>query len=194
MHAVFREERLSLLLQLLVDEPVAIRRLLRNSGRHFTEAHDETSRLDLFRNARSDGQTLCDGNYLTGGTGDNSGYIYWTSNVSFSFMKYYKAYGDTAEEVALPGAEFALYTNESCTTALTLNGTAVKATSSSGTDDAGKVLFENLPLGVYYMKETDVPTVDASNNAIYIARENITYRIRLTLNSTQDGSTGPWNT
>ena len=59
------------------------------------------------------------------------------------------------KDTALPGATFTLYTDQKCTTlAKDKNGNDAIATSA---EDTGLVKFENIPLGTYYMKETQAP-------------------------------------
>lgn len=59
-----------------------------------------------FRNARMDTETLCGGDTcLTGRSGENERYIYWTGGFDVFFNKT-DGFGE-----ALPGAEFTLYTD-----------------------------------------------------------------------------------
>ena len=148
-----------------------------------------------FRDARPDSATLCEDVYRTGSRGTNPDYVYWTSSVDFHFKKTYKSHNDETVGVALPGAKFALYTDEECTESLMLNDKAVEAISSDGitTKDAagnvitaGEVLFEKLPLGVYYMKETVIPTKDKDGNVVSIANDGFTYRITIEINDEGD--------
>ncbi len=65
--------------------------------------------------------------------------------------------------VAVPGAVFAFYTDNSCTTAYQIDGVAVTAQSV----DDGTVSFSNIPCGTYYMKETTVPAGYLPNDTVY---------------------------
>ncbi len=116
----------------------------------------------VFRNAQTDDLSLCGGDtYLTGQTGDNASYLYWTGGFDVYFRKI-DGFG-----AALDGAIFTLYTDSDCNTAYQRNGSMVTAISADGTSDQnasgqtlpkGTTLFEKIPAGVYYMKETTPPT------------------------------------
>lgn len=132
----------------------------------------------IFRNAQPDSATNCGGDdYLTGSSGENSAFVYWSGGFDISFKK--------VDEYAaeLPGATFSLYSDAACTTPVQLSGEDATATSADGTNayvsksgdtlEKGTVLFEEVPGGVYYMKETTVPdgyverpAQDASGNVV----------------------------
>ena len=56
----------------------------------------------------------------------------------------------------VPGAEFALYTDEDCRTPL-INIDGDKQPWTAVSDDQGKVIFDGVRVGEYFMKETRVP-------------------------------------
>ena len=125
----------------------------------------------IFRNAQTDSVTfVSDGKYLTGDNErEKDGFIHWTGGYDVIFRKV-DSFGK-----ALAGATFTLYTDASCDNVYQRNGdmTAVSAgdgtVSSNGTSiPKGAVLFEKLPAGVYYMKETAVPNGYAENTNTYI--------------------------
>ena len=119
----------------------------------------------VFRNAQTDDHTLCGGDtYLTGQTGDNKSFVYWTGGFDVLFKKI-DGYGSE-----LVGATFTLYRNAECTEIYQQNNAAVTASSvdaNSGVKYSkngvetelgeGMVLFAKVPAGVYYMKETEAP-------------------------------------
>jgi len=115
-----------------------------------------------FRNAQPDGVTNCgEDNYLSGSSGENALFIYWAGGFDVSFKKI-DGFG-----TAMSGATFTLYTDSACTETLKQGGSDAAAVSADGTAtykdktgatlDAGIVLFEQIPAGVYYMKETVTP-------------------------------------
>jgi hypothetical protein len=115
-----------------------------------------------FRNAQPDSLTNCgEDNYLSGSSGENAMFVYWAGGFDVSFKKI-DGFG-----TAMSGATFMLYTNPACTEALKQGGADAVAVSADGTAtykdkagatlDAGTVLFEQIPGGVYYMKETVTP-------------------------------------
>ncbi|MBR3631443.1 MAG: hypothetical protein IKN55_13370 [Oscillospiraceae bacterium] len=89
--------------------------------------------------------------------------IYWQSDgIDISFMK------TDGKGAALSGAEFSLFTDFACTESYDDR----KAVSANGTSDRnakgelldkGTVLFERIPNGMYFMKETGIP--DGYNNS-----------------------------
>lgn len=81
--------------------------------------------------------------------------IYWQSDgIDISFLK------TDGKGNALSGAEFSLFTDFACTKSYDDR----KAESANGELLAqGTVLFERIPNGMYYMKETDIP--DGYNNS-----------------------------
>jgi hypothetical protein len=126
-----------------------------------------------FRNARMDTETLCGGDtYLTGRSGENEWYIYWTGGFDVFFNKT-DGFGE-----ALPGAEFTLYTDPEGTHVYQKGGVPVRAVSAFADDEhresekyidekgqtkylnKGQARFDKLPSGIYYMKETASPTRD----------------------------------
>jgi len=122
-----------------------------------------------FRNARQDSETNCgQDNYLTGSSGDNAMFIYWAGGFDVSFRKI-DGFG-----TAMSSAAFTLYTDPACTEALKQGGGDATAVSADGTAaytdkagtalEEGTVLFEQIPAGVYYMKETVTP--DGCVNAL----------------------------
>ena len=74
---------------------------------------------------------------------------------------------------AVSGAEFTLYTDQDCTAILKINGADAVATSDAG----GKVTFEGVVFGVYYMKETVTPAGYVENTAVYkvtVTKDSVT--------------------
>ncbi|MBR1628956.1 MAG: hypothetical protein IJ679_06790, partial [Lachnospiraceae bacterium] len=119
----------------------------------------------LFRNAVPDEKTGCGGDtYLTGTSGTNKQYVYWTDGLNGYDVSFKKVDGFGNP---LSGAAFGLFTDPACTQAFQQEGQDLTAISSGGTpanagsgetSTAGTVLFAQVPTGVYYMKETTVPT------------------------------------
>lgn len=101
----------------------------------------------VFRNAREDSVTLCAGDYLTGQTGANAAFVYWTGGVDVKFIKI-----DGYNE-ALPDAEFTLYSDTDCKTVLKRKDVDL----STSSDGAGVVTFEKLNPSIVFMKETAAP-------------------------------------
>ena len=120
------------------------------------------STYKIFRNAQTDFRTcVSDNEYLTGDEKrEKDGFIHWTGGYDVYFVKR-DGFGER-----LPGAVFTLYTDAACSTPFDRNGT-VTAASADGTSafqnaahqtlPTGTVLFDKLPAGVYYMKETVSP-------------------------------------
>lgn len=128
-----------------------------------------------FRNARPDSVTLCGGDYLTGRKGDDPSYIYWTGGFDVQFKKI-DGFGEP-----LPNAVFTLYeaVYNSGTNTIDMGDTTGRTAKSSNGDipdpnnpgamlPVGTVLFEKVPTGVYYMRETATPSADYVNNNTYI--------------------------
>ncbi len=121
--------------------------------------------FEAFRNAQTDDLSLCGGDsYLTGKAGEKAAYIYWTGGFDVLFRKN-DGFGE-----ALSGAVFTLYTDVTCQTPYQQNGANVTATSAVANSgityskngvttelDKGMVLFQKIPAGVYYVKETVLP-------------------------------------
>ena len=133
------------------------------------EVNDET--YQIFRNAQTDSVTfVSDEKYLTGDNErEKDGYIHWTGGYDVLFRK------SDSFGVTLSGATFQLFTDSECKTAYQRNGVVTassaidNATSSNNTSiPKGTVLFEKLPAGVYYMKETTRPAGYAENTNTYI--------------------------
>ena len=89
----------------------------------------------------------------------------------FSFFKLGEVEGNDGNVTNEPlaGAKFVLYTDADCTTAATRLGTAYEATS----DSDGKVEFKDVTSGIYYMKETSLPS---GTEGTYFAN-NTTYKV-----------------
>ena len=123
--------------------------------------------LAVFRNALDDETTKCDkGEFLAGmreTTSDNN--IYWGLSADASFTK-----KDT-DGFALSGAQFTLYRNSAYTSVYTskVSADGVRDIDADGNPLAkGMVKFENLPVGVYYMKETQPPKNFEENKTKYL--------------------------
>lgn len=104
----------------------------------------------VFRNAREDSVTLCAGDYLTGQTGANAAFVYWTGGLDVKFIKI------DGYNKQLPDAEFTLYSGIECTDAQVCKRKD-KAISASS-DGGGVVTFEKLNPNIVFMKETAAPT------------------------------------
>jgi hypothetical protein len=132
----------------------------------------------VFRNARSDADTDCGGDYLTGQSGDKideRNCVYWTGGFDVLFQKI-DGYGKDMD-----GATFTLYKANDAGTAITepfqrsqqdvtaVSGNIhenaavmikVKGAGNTTEDRAvygnGLAVFEKIPPGVYFMKETKV--------------------------------------
>lgn len=122
--------------------------------------------LQTFRDAVDD--TTAEnrtGQYYTGVRGENETYVYWgVPGVDFRFKKI-DGSGETS--LALAGAVFSLYRDaagldpvlrgEEPVTATVADGTDAYKNAAGDTLTLGEVLFERIPVGVYYMKETTLP-------------------------------------
>ena len=144
------------------------------NGTGLSNANKESS-MKAFRNARPDSETICGGDYLTGQMGETRNWIYWTGGFDVQFKKI-DGFGEP-----LPNAVFTLYEaayNSGTNTIDMGTATDIKARSSNGDIPdpnnpsvmlpVGTVLFEKVPTGVYYMKETTTPSADYVNNNTYI--------------------------
>jgi len=141
-----------------------------------TEISDET--FLVFRNAVDDrAAENRSGAYYTGTRGENERCIYWSvPGVDVQFKKV-DSFGEP-----LAGAEFTLFLDPECGTALDRPGRSGSGGAGSGGDESGEavtavsadgsashkgpdgetlakgtVLFEKIPGGIYYMKETAFP-------------------------------------
>lgn len=87
------------------------------------------------------------------------------------------------EGTPLPGAEFALYTTEDCVDPV--------ATATTGED--GTLIFENIKLGTWYLKETKAPEgyqKPKEAMEITLERENRQSGFKLTVDGTEYGTEG----
>ncbi len=116
-----------------------------------------------FRNARTDDDTDCGSEFLTGQPGDDVDgvrCIYWTGGFDFSFLKV-DGFG-----AGLGGAAFALYTEYTSAAdnkPYLKNGEPVTAVSSA----EGDVQFLKAAPKVYYMVETAAPENYKKDPAVY---------------------------
>ena len=123
--------------------------------------------LSHFRNALTDGVTGCsNGEYLAGvKVSNDETNVYWDKMYLISFRK------KDNKGVAVPGAEFTLFKDSACKQPVK---TATSADGEDDTDAQGKLLdrgtveFTSIRMGVYYMKETVVPTSFKGNDATYL--------------------------
>jgi hypothetical protein len=122
-----------------------------------------------FRNARADSLTLCGGDgYLTGATGPEPAFIYWSGGFDVRFRKT-DGFGE-----ALAGAEFSLYKDYGCSIPASVTVDRVRADTvlSKGEDETAEdgTLFNvsfNIAPGVYYMKELTAPENCLPNEYVY---------------------------
>ena len=124
---------------------------------------DKESTMKAFRNAQPDSKTICGGDYLTGQSGAEVNWIYWTGGFDAVFMKV-DSFGDP-----LPKTEFTLYSDPACTIPFEMtfsDGKRATAVSSDGTAtykdrdgrnvtlQEGEVLLSKVPPKTFYLKET----------------------------------------
>ncbi len=69
-----------------------------------------------------------------------------------------------AAAVFVPGAVYGIYTDTSCSTAYNYNG---GSTNLATTNNEGKLVFENIPYGVYYIKEITAPSGYQLDTTVY---------------------------
>jgi hypothetical protein len=124
--------------------------------------------LNMFRNALSDGATGCsNGEFLAGVR--LPGYpvtkVYWDKMYNISFKKI------DNKAIAVPDAVFTLYRDYDCTQQVAIAESADGETdkdSWGNLQDRGIVDFASIPIGVYYMKETQAPESFLENEKTYI--------------------------
>lgn len=138
-----------------------------------TEGQDTVDKnsLNLFRNALPDDQTGCsNGEYLAGErlTGHPDNMVYWSKMYTVSFLK------KDNKAVGVAGAEFTLYTDDTCEESAEY-AKKKSADTEQEHDDVGNYLvkgtvnFTSIPIGVYYMKETVVPiSYEGDTDTTYI--------------------------
>ena len=152
--------------------PEQNRHQLPNNQFAMTEAGVSDASLQKFRNALADSVTGCsNGEYLAGvrlPASDKTGKkVYWSKMYNVSFRKI------DNKGVAVPGAEFTLYSNPVCTAAYKVVS-AVSADGENDKDALGEVLakgtvdFVSIPIGIYYLKETKTPTSFKTDDTVYI--------------------------
>ena len=133
-----------------------------------TEAGISGASLDKFRNALADETTLCtNGEYLAGVRlpGQANTNVYWDKMYSISFRKI------DNKGVTVPGAKFTLYADNGFTVPY---ATETSADGETDTDAQGNLLakgmvdFPSIPIGIYYMKETQVPESFRENDTVYL--------------------------
>ncbi len=148
--------------------------------------------LSHFRNALADTVTGCShGEYLAGvQVGSDTENVYWDKMYVVSFMK------KDNKGIAVPGAEFTLYSDSACTNPV---ATATSADGENDTDTHGTLLirgtveFTSIRIGAYYMKETVVPTSFKENNTIYLVLVGSPYLERSTISEDLWKGNGPLN-
>ena len=154
--------------------------------------------LAAFRNAQDDATTGADqvGEYLYGITkeGDTEN-VFWLGLDGFDVMfKKTDSYGKP-----LAGAKFSLYTDTGCENPYIKNDAEVTSVSADGSSqhkdsegnilDKGTVYFEKLPVGIYYMKETQTPVKDPDGKDMTYVNEN-TYVILVGESAFDQAGTG----
>ena len=133
-----------------------------------------------FRNAKSDSETGCDGEYLSGSSGKSAKLIYWSANAVDVYFKKIDGYGKMLEDdelnelYELTGSVFTLYTSAECNEAdvYKQNGNAKlseKVTEQEVINE-GKfnLVFKGVPDGTYYMKETTIPDRFRDSGKVYV--------------------------
>ena len=127
-----------------------------------------------FRNARLDSETECDGEYLSGSSGENAKLIYWSANAVDVYFKKIDGYGEMLEGDELTGSVFTLYTSADCSEADEYKQNGEAKLSEKVTEqeviDEGKfnLVFKGVPDGTYYMKETTIPDRFRDSGKVYV--------------------------
>ena len=157
------------------------------------EASVSAASLSHFRNALADLVTGCSyGEYLSGvRIGSDSTNVYWDKMYIVAFKKI------DNKAVAVPGAGFTLYQDLACTQAL--GASAVSADGETDTDawgnlmEKGRVEFASIPIGAYYMKETQVPGSFQENSTTYLVLVGTPYLSDTTFSKDLWEDDGPLN-
>lgn len=100
-------------------------------------------------------------------------------NVTGDILKKVKDEKDTdGKNIALPDAEFTLYTDEDCTTRY-YNAKHPKTQEYTAKSDSnGKIYITGLAEGIYYLKETKAPKKYTLNNTVYKIEVNLLLKMK----------------
>lgn len=135
----------------------------------------------VFRNARSDADTECGGDYLTGQKGEVATYVYWTGGFDLVFQKI-DGYGNP-----LAGATFTLFKANNEKTGILKDAqgqdTVYLTAEEKEVYGNGLVTFEKVSPGTYFLKETTAPKVTAESDKTWIAAEEM-YKVVMNGNGT----------
>lgn len=111
---------------------------------------------DLNKDGRADNITVNDsGTYDVTNTQDNGTDFYFNKNVNYLEACYTAGIGKVTP---LAGSEFSLYADEAC---------AGEAIAKATGDASGKVAFEKIKIGTWYLKETGFPIGVKKDETVY---------------------------
>lgn len=111
--------------------------------------------------------------YMERGGGDSNCMIKFNT-IPYKRIKFNKI---DADNNRIPGAEFKLYKDEQCTQPLMIPRSKIEGghtvnyyeEATSISNNSGEVIFDKIPVGTYYMKETSAPTGYDPDGKVYTA-------------------------